>query len=96
MVGSFYIDINLIKLGQAAGCHYVFRADDGDGDGWLTIGMAGCLRLATGLALGGWGFDAAGSYGGLCITCRILGLVAFAIAMTFQPFARPPMVAFAA
>lgn len=53
------------------------------------IGMAGSLGMATGPVLGGWIFDRTGSYGGLYITCFALGLAAFAVAMTFRPFARP-------
>ncbi|MFC3182631.1 MFS transporter [Cypionkella sinensis] len=52
-------------------------------------GMAGSLGMATGPVLGGWIFDRTGSYGGLYITCFGLGLAAFAVAMTFRPFARP-------
>ncbi len=52
-------------------------------------GMAGSLGMATGPVLGGWIFDQTGSYGGLYITCFALGLAAFAVAMTFRPFARP-------
>lgn len=52
-------------------------------------GMAGSLGMATGPVLGGWIFDRTGSYGGLYITCFALGLAAFAVAMTFRPFARP-------
>ncbi len=55
-------------------------------------GMAGSLGMATGPVLGGWIFDRTGSYGGLYITCFALGLGAFAIAMTFRPFPRPPEV----
>jgi len=52
-------------------------------------GMAGSLGMATGPVLGGWIFDQTGSYGGLYITCFALGLAAFAVAITFRPFARP-------
>ncbi len=53
-------------------------------------GMAGGLGMATGPVLGGWIFDRTGGYGGLYITCCLLGLAAFGIAMTFRPFPRPP------
>ncbi|GLS88840.1 MFS transporter [Cypionkella aquatica] len=59
-------------------------------------GMAGSLGMATGPVLGGWIFDKTGSYGGLYITCFALGLAAFAVAATFRPFARGPMVGAAA
>ena len=52
-------------------------------------GMAGSLGMATGPMLGGYIFDATGSYGGMYITCFGLGLGAFLIAMTFRPFPRP-------
>ncbi|MBN9015875.1 MAG: MFS transporter [Rhizobiales bacterium] len=52
-------------------------------------GMAGGLGMALGPVLGGWIFDATGSYGGLYITSFGLGLAAFLIAITFRPFPRP-------
>ncbi|MGR6430730.1 MFS transporter [Rhizobium sp. PAMB 3174] len=52
-------------------------------------GMAGGLGMATGPVLGGWIYDTTGSYGLMYITCSVLGLGAFAIAMTFRPFPRP-------
>lgn len=52
-------------------------------------GMAGGLGMATGPVLGGWIYDTTGSYGLMYITCAVLGLGAFAIAMTFRPFPRP-------
>lgn len=58
-------------------------------------GMAGSLGMATGPVLGGWIFDRTGTYGGFYITCFVLGLAAFAVAMTFRPIARGPMVAVA-
>lgn len=51
--------------------------------------MAGGLGMATGPVLGGWIFDRTGAYGGLYITCFVLGLAAFLTAITFRPFARP-------
>ena len=50
--------------------------------------MAGSLGMATGPVLGGWIFDTTGGYGALYITCFGLGLAAFAVALTFRPFAR--------
>jgi MFS family permease len=52
-------------------------------------GMAGSLGMATGPVLGGMIFDATGDYGAMYITCCVLGLGAFLIAMTFRPFAKP-------
>lgn len=59
-------------------------------------GMAGSLGMATGPVLGGWIFDTTGGYGALYITCWVLGLAAFAVAITFRPFAKGPMQAVAA
>ena len=48
--------------------------------------MAGSLGMATGPVLGGWIFDQTGGYGAMYITCFLLGLCAFMVAMTFRPF----------
>jgi MFS family permease len=48
--------------------------------------MAGSLGMATGPLLGGWIFDATGSYGLLYIASFGMGIGAFLIAMTFRPF----------
>lgn len=50
--------------------------------------MAGSLGMATGPVMGGWIFDTTGGYGAMYITCFVLGLCAFAVAMTFRPFPR--------
>jgi MFS family permease len=55
--------------------------------------MAGSLGMATGPVMGGWIFDTTGGYGAMYITCCVLGLAAFAVAMTFRPFARGAAVA---
>lgn len=51
-------------------------------------GTAGSLGMASGPLLGGFIFDATGSYGGLYLTSFGFGLFAFLIAATFRPF--PP------
>jgi len=48
--------------------------------------MAGSLGMSTGPVLGGWIFDTTGGYGALYITCFVLGLAGFAVALTFRPF----------
>ena len=48
--------------------------------------MAGSLGMATGPVLGGYIYDATGGYATMYITCWILGLMAFLVAMTFRPF----------
>lgn len=53
-------------------------------------GLAGGLGMATGPVLGGWIFDATGGYGAMYVTCMVLGLGAFGIAMTFRPFPKAP------
>src|SRR4029077_20653600 len=53
--------------------------------------MAGSLGMATGPLLGGWIFDATGSYGWLYISSFGMGLGAALIALTFRPF-RPVAV----
>jgi MFS family permease len=50
--------------------------------------MAGSLGMATGPLLGGWIFDATGSYRWLYVTSFSMGLGAVLIAMTFKPFPR--------
>lgn len=60
------------------------------------MGMAGSLGMASGPVLGGWIFDATGSYGGMYLTCFGMGLAAFAVAMTFRPFRQGGVVAAAA
>ena len=52
--------------------------------------------MASGPVLGGWIFDATGSYGGMYLTCFGMGLAAFAVAMTFRPFRQGGVVAAAA
>ena len=48
--------------------------------------MAGSLGMATGPVLGGYIFDATGGYATMYVTCWVLGLMAFLVAMTFRPF----------
>lgn len=60
------------------------------------MGMAGSLGMASGPVLGGWIFDATGSYGGMYLTCFGMGLAAFAVAMTFRPFRQGGVAAVAA
>jgi MFS family permease len=48
--------------------------------------MAGSLGMATGPVLGGYIFDATGGYATMYITCWVLGIMAFLVAMTFRPF----------
>jgi MFS family permease len=50
--------------------------------------MAGSLGMSTGPALGGLIYDAFGSYVWLYVGSWALGLGAFAIALTFRPFAK--------
>jgi MFS family permease len=56
-------------------------------------GMAGSLGMATGPVLGGFIYDRTGGYGALYISCFVLGLAAFAVALTFRPFAKGVAVA---
>lgn len=49
--------------------------------------MAGSLGMASGPLLGGWIFDARGSYGWLYLASFGMGLGAALIALTFKPFA---------
>jgi MFS family permease len=49
--------------------------------------MAGSLGMASGPLLGGWIFDARGSYGWLYLASFGMGLGAAFIALTFKPFA---------
>jgi MFS family permease len=51
-------------------------------------GMAGSLGMALGPLLGGWIFDAYGSYVGLYVMSFALGIGAALIAATFRPFAQ--------
>jgi MFS family permease len=58
--------------------------------------MAGSLGMATGPLLGGWIFDATGSYGWLYVASFGMGIGAVLVAMTFKPFPRanePSLVA---
>jgi len=48
--------------------------------------MAGSFGMATGPLLGGWIFDATGSYRWLYVTSFGMGIGAVLIAMTFRPF----------
>jgi len=50
--------------------------------------MAGSLGMATGPVAGGLIYDAAGSYRWLYIGSCLMGLGAFAIALTFRPIAK--------
>lgn len=47
--------------------------------------MAGSLGMATGPVLGGWLYDAFGSYGSLYLVSWGFGIIAVVIAMTFKP-----------
>lgn len=59
-------------------------------------GTAGSLGMAAGPVLGGFIFDATGSYGGLYLTSFGFGLFAFLIAATFRPFPTSGQAAVAA
>jgi MFS family permease len=54
--------------------------------------MAGSLGMATGPLLGGWIFDATGTYGWLYIASFGMGLGATLIALTFKPFPKEQTV----
>jgi MFS family permease len=58
--------------------------------------MAGSLGMATGPVLGGFIYDASGSYRWLYMGSFVMGLGAFLIAMTFRPFPKPAEPATAA
>jgi MFS family permease len=55
------------------------------------ISMGGSLGMATGPVAGGLIYDASGSYRWLYIGSCLMGLGAFAIAMTFRPFPKPAL-----
>ena len=54
-----------------------------------TYGLAECTLMATGPLAGGLIYDSFASYAWLYIGSWAFGLGAFAIALTFRPFARP-------
>jgi len=55
--------------------------------------MAGSLGMATGPVAGGLIYDTFASYAWLYIGSWAVGLGAFAIALTFRPFAKTPFAA---